>query len=93
VTSQTSSTKTPPSVPAHRASSDTTLVKVPEHFEFRRGQYVDVPSYSAQAPNSTDPTLKPYWVGPGYVRHEDGYQTGHWSTHNADSQKISSENP
>jgi hypothetical protein len=61
--------------------SSTTTVRVAHHYEFRNGQYVWVPTYYGQAPNSKSPFTRPHWMSPGYVRGQAGYRSeGHWST-------------
>jgi len=60
--------------------SSTTTVRVAHHYEFRNGQYVWIPTYYGQAPNSKSPFTRPHWMSPGYVRGQTGYQAGHWST-------------
>ena len=59
-------------------SPDTIRVMVYKHEEYQNGKYVWVPSYTANAPRPPA-DAKVYWVPPGYVRGEDGYQPGHWS--------------
>jgi len=61
-------------------SGDTMRVMVYKHEEYQNGKYVWVPSFTADAPRPQVADAKVYWVPPGYVRGQDGYQPGHWST-------------
>ena len=50
-----------------------TRVTVHARYEFHNGKYVWIPAHTAIAPSGHS-----YWASPGYVRHEDGYQPGHF---------------
>jgi hypothetical protein len=69
-----------PSTNGSTAGSSTTTVRVAHHYEYRNGQYVWIPTYYGQAPNSKSPYTRPHWVSPGNVRGQTGTQSGHWST-------------
>ncbi len=50
------------------------------HNEYHDGKYTYIPTHTAEAPRPTDSNTQVYWVAPGYVRGQSGYQSGHWST-------------